>query len=126
MHIDRIYIQDNFVPDIVTDQFRRKVIGVSVCLKEGEGTLEAEQYAEQFIKEYIQKNTVDPQVSGISMVADNHSVPEVQLEKPKQTTLEEDIMSSPSLNVLQSYRIIVKNKPDLQVIYDTKLKEFQP
>ena len=81
MHIERMYIQDNFVPDIVSDQFRRKVIGVSICLKEGEGTRDAEEFAEEYIAEYIKKNTVNPFVSGVSVVADNAVVPIVEVKK---------------------------------------------
>lgn len=124
MHIDRIYIQDNFVPDIVTDQFRRKVIGVSVFIKEGEGTIEAEQYAEQFIKEYIQKNTVNPHVSGISEAADNNPVPEVQVEKEIPKTTVEQIQSCTEINVLLSYRLIAKTKPEYQEAYDLQFKKI--
>lgn len=58
MHFSRLYIQDNFVPNIIEDQFRRKVIGIEVTVNEGESLDEAKQQAENYIKEYIEKNTV--------------------------------------------------------------------
>lgn len=58
MYFSKIYIQDNFVPNVIEDQFRRKVIGIEVTVKEGESLDEAKQQAESFIKEYIEKNTV--------------------------------------------------------------------
>ncbi len=123
MYIDKIYIQDNFVPDIVTDQFRRKVIGVSVCLKEGEGTVEAEAYAEQFIKEYIQKNTVNPQVSGISEVAGNKPVPEVQLEKPTKEELQKKYLTDCKDEAeLRTFEKLVKSNPHLQETYNEQFK----
>lgn len=100
-------------------------IGIEMLVEAGQSPAEALQEAKKIVEDFYHASNPHP-VSAVSIVADNVPVPEVQLEKPKQTTLEEDIMSSPSLNVLQSYRIIVKNKPDLQAIYDTKLKEFQP
>ncbi len=58
MHFSKIYLQDNFVPNIVEDQFRRKVIGIEMTLNEGESLDEAKETAQNYIKEYIEKNTV--------------------------------------------------------------------
>lgn len=41
------------------------------------------------------------------------------------TTLEEQINSCKDLKNLESYKFIVKGKPDLQTIYDNKLKSLQ-
>jgi hypothetical protein len=125
MHIERIYIQDNFVPDIVSDQFRRKVIGVSICLKEGEGTRDAEEFAEEYIAEYIKKNTVNPFVSGVSIVADNAVVPIVHVEKEEPKSITEYIESCTELKVLESYRLIAQTRLEYKEAYDKKLKELQ-
>jgi hypothetical protein len=59
MHFSKIYLQDNFVPNQVEDQFRRKVIGIEVTLNDEKDNIEnAKELAEQYIKEYIEKNTV--------------------------------------------------------------------
>jgi len=59
MYVSKIYIQDNFVPDISTDQFRRKVFGVEVTLKEGDQLEDAISIAENEIREYIKANKVE-------------------------------------------------------------------
>lgn len=58
MHFSKIYIQKNFVPDVVADQFGRESIGIEVTLNEGESLDDARLQAQQFIKEHIEKNTV--------------------------------------------------------------------
>lgn len=64
MHIERIYIQDNFVPDYVSDPFRRKVFGMGIFIKEGENVGDAIAEAEKQISDYIKINTVDNSMSG--------------------------------------------------------------
>lgn len=123
MTIDRIYIQDNFIPDITTDQFRRKVIGVSVCLNPGEGTKEAEDYAEQFIKDYIQRNTVQQTVT---QVADNKTIPDQQIEKPTKEELQKKYLTDcKDVAELRTFEKLVKSNPHLQETFDNKLKELQ-
>ena len=60
MHFERIYIQDNFVPNYDIDPFRRRVVGISVCFKKGESVNDAIAQGEQFISEYIKANTILP------------------------------------------------------------------
>lgn len=60
MHFERIYIQDNFVPNYDVDPFRRKVVGISVCFKKGESVNDAIAQGENFISEYIKANTILP------------------------------------------------------------------
>ena len=132
MHIERIYIQDNFVPDIVSDQFRRKVIGVSICLKEGEGTRDAEEFAEEYIAEYIKKNTVNPFVSGVSIVADNAVVPivDIKADEPPPTKLTKEeqqkkyLTDCTTIDELKSFKLLVKNNPHLQETFDNHLNKL--
>ena len=58
MHISKIYIQDNFIPNINIDQFRRKVFGMEITIKEGEDVGQAISEAETHIANYIKINTV--------------------------------------------------------------------
>ena len=46
MHISKIYIQDNFIPNVNIDQFRRKVFGMEITIKEGEDVGQAISEAE--------------------------------------------------------------------------------
>lgn len=57
MYISKVYLSDNFVPDYTIDQFRRRVSGYEVTLKEGEDWKKAEEMAEERIADYIQRNT---------------------------------------------------------------------
>ncbi len=58
MHISKIYIQDNFIPNVNIDQFRRKVFGMEITIKEGEDVGQAISEAETHIANYIKINTV--------------------------------------------------------------------
>jgi len=58
MHISKIYIQENFIPNVNIDQFRRKVFGMEITIKEGEDVGQAISEAETHIANYIKINTV--------------------------------------------------------------------
>ena len=70
MHISKIYIQDNFIPNINRDQFRRKVFGMEITIKEGEDVGQAISEAETHIANYIKINTVpmDDECRGTKVV----------------------------------------------------------
>lgn len=122
MHFDKIYLEDNFVPDIISDQFRRKKIGVSICIKEGESMDDAMSVAETFIKEYIQKNTVVPDHQHIEeRIIPEHLLPVVQVQKSYGETLEEQINSCTDIGVLESYKFIAKKDKGLQLAYDRRM-----
>lgn len=69
MHISKIYIQDNFIPNVNIDQFRRKVFGMEITIKEGEDVGQAISQAETHIAEYIKANTVpmDDECRGVKI-----------------------------------------------------------
>ena len=136
-----LYIEDNFIPNIAEDQYRRKKIGIGVTLKEGESLTDATLQAEQFISEYITKNTIYPEHSHqeeyyVSPTAlpiiqrdfttsfDGEKLPDL-----REPTLEEQIVSCDDIKVLESYKFIAKKDPKLQLEYDKRmyiLKELSP
>jgi len=140
MHIERIYIEDNFVPDVVTDQFRRMKFGVGIFLKEGETADTAIKEAEQLIKEYIQKNTIYPHnhieeriidygpygspypstTEPLPVIQTSNSQPEL-----REQTLEEQIRSCTDINVLKAYQLLVKKDPILQKAYDDTMSTIK-
>ena len=69
MHISKIYIQDNFIPNVNIDQFRRKVFGMEITIKEGEDVGQAISEAETHVAEYIKANTVpmDDECRGVKI-----------------------------------------------------------
>lgn len=46
--------------------------------------------------------------------------------EPKVGNIINDIKSCKSIKVLESYQMLVKNKPDLQAAYDEQLKKLTP
>jgi hypothetical protein len=130
MHFSKLYIQQNFVPDVVADQFGRKVIGVEVSLNEGESLDEAKETAQNYIKEYIEKNTVyhsSPIIpNGDRQPPELAVLPSIQVEKPlEEMTIIEQINSCKEFKVLESYYFVVKNNAALQNVYDIKKKQLQ-
>jgi hypothetical protein len=127
MHFSKLYLQQNFVPDIVADQFGRKVIGVEITLNEGEILDEAKETAQNYIKEYIEKNTVyhSPKFISESLPPEPAVLPSIQVKKPlEEMTIKEQIMSCTQFKVLESYYLIVKSNPALKIVYDIKKKEL--
>jgi hypothetical protein len=134
MQIDKIYIQDNFVPDYAADPFRRKVIGVSIIIQEGETKEQAVQEAEAFIKDYIHRNTID-QPSQIQAILAPPPVEEgnYTTHLPKQAVngrdkqiaaLKGDIGTCADPLVLKTYEFFLKTYPELQETYDNKLNQL--
>ncbi len=131
-----LYIEDNFIPDILTDQYRRKKIGIGVTLKEGENLTDATLQAEQFISEYITKNTIYPEHGWQEekVVANFETIPNLQVihvDKPEyhEQTLKEQIVACDDIKVLESYKFIAKKDPELKLEYDKRmyiLKELSP
>jgi hypothetical protein len=131
MHPTYLYIEDNFVPNIVEDQFRRKKIGIGITLKEGETIADATLQAEQFIKEHIQKNTVVTHTHIQEKYIPESQLPEIQVEKEhySEQTLEEQIATCSDTKTLEAYKFLVKKDPKLQLEYDKRmyiLKELSP
>lgn len=100
-------------------------IGVEVALNEGEDAKQALDTARELVEEYHQSCNDYPMQSGVTMVADNQTIPNVQVEMPKQKSLIDDIESCTELKVLESYRLIAKAKPELQKAYNCKLQSLK-
>lgn len=117
MHISKIYLQDNFVPNVNIDQFRRKVFGMEITINEGEDVGAAISEAEKHISEYIKANTVplDEEFMGtkIRNIVEDDGIP-----------LIDQINSCKELKVLESYKLIVRNDEVLNNAYRTKLIEL--
>jgi hypothetical protein len=118
MHVSKIYLQDNFVPDVFSDQFRRKVFGIEITIGEKENAGDAILEAENQIKNYIKANTVQhsDELRG-TIIRDL----EPSLE---EMPLIDQIRSCKELKVLESYKLIVRNDEELNNAYRTKLIEL--
>jgi hypothetical protein len=120
MHISKIYIQENFIPNVNIDQFRRKVFGMEITIKEGEDVGQAISEAETHIANYIKINTVpmDDECRGVKV---RDISPEESRLSATQSIIN-DINTCKEVKVLESYRLIAKSNPEIQTAYDNKLK----
>lgn len=120
MHISKIYIQENFIPNVNIDQFRRKVFGMEITIKEGEDVGQAISEAETHISNYIKANTVpmDDECRGVKV---RDISPEESRLSATQSIIN-DINTCKEVKVLESYRLIAKSNPEIQTAYDNKLK----
>lgn len=126
MYFSYVESGDNFVPDIVTDPFRRIPIKYGMTLSEGASREDAEQKIKTAIKEYIQKNTIIDHTHIQERYIPDELLPEIQVVKNEfGQTLEEQINSCTEFTVLTSYYLIVKNNPTLLNIYEIKKAELQ-
>ena len=129
MHISEIYLQDNFVPNIVEDQFRRKVIGIKVFLNEGDNLDEAKETAEAYIKDYIQKNTHYPQ----HLHVEERYIPENQLPVIEKEEIMTDwgevidhIDACKTVGELKGWQVVAMGNLDSIRHYTEKLRELLP
>ena len=126
MHFDKFYLEDNFVPDYVSDPYRRKKVGVSMCIKDGESMDNAIAAAETFIREYIEKNTIvsHSHIEEIEIPIISNATREIlNASNPygNGETLEQQITSCDDVKVLESYKFIAKKDPQLQLEYDKRM-----
>jgi len=105
-HISTVSYQKTFN----LGMYQSERIHVELTLNEGENATEALDTARNLVEEYHRKTTpVEPyEMMGTK-------VTEV-VDKP--ASIIDDIMSCKELNVLESYKLIVRNKPELQTAYD--------
>jgi hypothetical protein len=127
MHFSYVEIGDNFVPDIVTDQFRRVPVKFGITLNKGDDMTEAITTIKQAIKEYIEKNTVyhSPNAEGFpwhpfkhvgisnpypgeSLPPEPAVLPSIQKEtiKPDYKVVIEEIENCKTMDELRSWEIL--------------------
>lgn len=119
MHISKIYIQENFIPNINIDPFKRKSFGMEITIKDGEDVGQAISEAETHIANYIKANTVpmDDECRGVKI---RDISPEESRLSATQSIIN-DINTCKELKVLESYRLIAKSNQEIQEAYDNKL-----
>lgn len=130
MNISKIYLGDNFVPDVITDQYRRRQVHIEVTIKEGESVSEAEALAERYIKDYIKRNTVEQynhieeKYVTIAPIAEiqieEPAVPDTRTKEQKQIDLINSFTTLSKPDGLESMYLVVKNKPELLDAYNKK------
>ena len=120
MHISKIYIQENFIPNVNIDQFRRKVFGMEITIKEGEDVGQAISEAETHIANYIKANTVpmDDECRGTKVV----DIVETKVDAIQATLDEIEKCKTP--DELKTLWLISKSNLTLSGAYKLKEKSF--
>jgi len=119
MHISRIYIQDNFVPDFDTDPFRRKVFGMEVTINEGDNAGDGIADLEKRISEYITANTIPPTHS-------MRGTQETVIQEPKDTKEQEDKIKNEYAEVEVMLNSFEFQEDAIAYLNTTTFKHFIP
>lgn len=124
MHFERIFLQTNFQCSPMDNPFLYKTIGVGVFVKEGENIKEAEEEAEKYIAEYIQRKTIYPTHNHIEeRIIYSQPLPEIQVDKGK--SLEEEIRNCTTEDELKKWFLLAHQNEVTTFIYRAKLKQLQ-
>ena len=100
--------------------YQSEKIGVELTLNEGEDAKEALDTARLLVEEYHRENNKE--------LEEMRGVQERIINQPPTTGIQaiiNDIGTCKDIKVLESYRLIVKNNPELQETYNHKLNQLQ-
>ncbi len=124
MNISKITYKQNFAYNPISMEHIH--LGVEIDINEGESASEAFTTAKNLINETYQAIIKDLPVP----MWEDSKLPEQKIEpasKPNQEqSIIRDISSVTDLKVLESYKLIAKNNPNIQIAYDNKLNELTP
>jgi hypothetical protein len=120
MQIERVTYQKVFP----LGMYINEKIGVDYLLNEGDDPKAALEAAKKLCQEFHEETNKGLY---IAPAAEWDNLPEVQRTKPvsKIEAMKADISTCTDQKVLESYKLIVKNNPDLQETYDLTLKKIQ-
>ncbi len=126
-----VELEDNYVPDVVADPYRRKHIRHRFNIKQGQTREQVQAALEQYIKEQIEKNTV---YRTYPLTVDECLPPEPavlpSIQKPKEDMdngeLFLELNSCPNIDTLKTYWMFVKGKPALENKYHDVYNKLQP
>ena len=111
-----------------TGAYMNEKIRVDISLNLGENPMDAIDEARKLVNENFEKNNphlVNPDIPIISKHPEEKKV-QFQWTEMKEQPIDfvKEINSCETLKVLESYKFIVKGKPELEKIYSEKLKEL--
>jgi hypothetical protein len=119
MKIDRISYQKIFPTGMA---YLNHKIGVEVQVDEGDDWQEAFEMAKRVVEKWNLESNPGYAVA-LEYMNGNPGAYSHKAE-PKQS-MEEAIISCTEIKVLESYKLLVKNNPSLQDIYDKKFAELK-
>lgn len=110
-----------------TGQYANQRLGIEIAIDEfeamkDENIANAYSYAKNLVNDAFK--SLNPELSTPSITDYNTGQPaEIQVEK-RIGLLTDDILNCQDLKILESYKLIVRAKPELQAAYDQRLKEL--
>lgn len=112
------------------DRFLMETIIVHKAVDSNEETQDVIDWAREEAELNHKRNNPHLFPPDIPIIPKKEMQPDIILEEAETKmiygkTLAEQIASCNSLNILESYKFIVKGKPELETIYQSKLKELQ-
>lgn len=116
--VDKITFQQTFP----TGNYANMKLGIEMSLVPGvDDVQEAFEQAKKIVNDAF--ILLNPQITWNDQPTSTTSIPDVKIEKTLGITIE-DINSCADKIVLESYRLLIKGKPELEKAYLSKLKEF--
>jgi hypothetical protein len=99
-----------------------ETIGVDIAIDAGDSLDNAIQIAKSTVERWHKE--LNPQLFNGSQPQANGEIPVTQVEKPlsKDNRMIADIKTCKDIKILETYKFIVKGKPELQAAYDSQLK----
>lgn len=125
MPISKITFKRNYSINLILHEHVH--LGLEYDLNEGENAMDALISCDQFVKEGVERLFGKDKVAGISVVADNYSIPDYQVEKDKTdyTYVIEQINVCETLDELKSWQTISLGNTEAIQAYTQKLKQLQ-
>jgi len=122
MEQDKLYFKRNYSINPILHEHIH--LGGEFTILEGQTWEQVAEATLGRVDEFVNKHFPHA-FAGVTAIADNPTIPNVQVDKEPPKSLVEQIESCTELKVLESYRLIAKTNPECQTAYDNKLKELQ-
>jgi len=127
MYFSKISLYANFQPNPSLEPFHWKAIDIEVTLNLDKDKIEnAEQMAEEYIKDYISRNTVNH--DHVHIEVGQVPLPIIQVDRGQglaDQTLEQQIRSCKEMKVLKVYESMVKKDSVLQKAYNDTMSTIK-
>lgn len=116
MKVDRISYQKVFP----LGMYINERIGLEIQLDDGEDATIALSKAKAMVESFHIENN-----KGLYVEVNQEAIPIQKPEEIRIGLLIQDIESCKDIKTLESYKLLVKGKPDFQKAYDNKLKQLK-
>jgi hypothetical protein len=107
----------------VIGPYLQERIGVEIELSDTDDPDKAFQLAQEMTNDFHKKANPHLYLNGVVLA---NELGEITVERPHDVkkALMQDMRSCQEIKVLESYRLLAKSDPELQLVYDQKMKEL--